>query len=264
MRSIAVSSGKGGVGKTSVALNLGIILAQNGKKVVVIDGDVSMANVGIMLGVERVPLNLHHVLLGETDIRDAMYAGPHGMYYVPSGLSMERIAKLNFDLLKEGVSELARDMDFILIDCPPGLSTDARAALLSANELLLILTPDPASLADSMKVLNFAIKNNMSIAGVVENMVLNDRSEIKRDDLETLLATKIVQSIPEDVEMRKSAAAQVPLVIKNPRAPSAQALRDLAAFLLGAPVKAGASTNVKKGIIARILDAIGSLFRRKQ
>ena len=261
MRSIAIASGKGGVGKTSLAINLGIVLSQMGKRTIVVDADVSMANVGLMLGIERAPISLHNVLMGETNIKDAIYEGPYKMKYVPSSLSTERIKKLVMERLKPGVSELELLADYVLIDCSPGLNRESEAVMLSAKEMIIVLTPDTSSLANAMKIANFARKNGVGLLGVAVNKVLGDKSDIKKDEIETMLATKVIASIPEDLEMRRATALQVPLMVKSPFSPSARAIRFLAAYLTGEKIQEG-ETRVKKGFLQNIMAAIGRIFGR--
>src|SRR3989338_2384545 len=139
MRSIAIASGKGGVGKTSVSVNLGITLAKMGKRVVVVDADIMMANLCILLGIERAPINLHNVLVGEVDVKDAVYDGPGGLKYVPAALGMEKLGKIDYQRLSQAVQELGENADFVLVDCPSGLAVDAENALKSCKEVLLVL-----------------------------------------------------------------------------------------------------------------------------
>ncbi|MFH1199716.1 MAG: cell division ATPase MinD [Candidatus Micrarchaeota archaeon] len=252
MRSIVIASGKGGVGKTSIAVNLGLVLAQQGKRTVVVDADVSMANVGIMLGIERAPISLHNVLMGETSIRDAVYEGPYKLKYVPSSLSLERVKRLSMERLKQAVEDLEPIADFVIIDSPPSLTRESEFVISSAREMLLVVTPDPASLADALKVINYANKNGVGIMGIVVNMSIGDKNEVKKDDIETLLSSKVLVVVPEDIEMRRAAISQVPLVIKNPQAPSAKKLRELAAAITGEAVKD--ETKVKKSLLQKLID----------
>ena len=106
-RVIAIASGKGGTGKTSVATNLGIALAASGKQVTVVDGDVTMASTGIMMGLKRSPITIHNVLMGEAEIQEAVYEGPKGVKIVPAGLSLERIKRLDYDKFKSSINELS-------------------------------------------------------------------------------------------------------------------------------------------------------------
>ncbi len=254
MRSIIIASGKGGVGKTTLAINLGILLSQAGKKTVLVDADAAMANIGIMLGIERAPINLHNVLMGEASIRDAVYEGPNKLKYVPSGLSAEKVKKLDYARLEDAITELGANFDFVLIDSPPGLDNNCEAILKSAKEVLMVTTPEPAALADSLKVKNFAERTGMKITGLVTNRVLRDPAEIKQQDVETLLGLKLIGEIPEDIEVRRSTAMQIPVIIKSPGAPASIAMKKLASIIAGTPAQADAP--VKKGFLQTIMELL--------
>lgn len=259
MRSIAVASGKGGVGKTSVSVNLGIVLAKMGRKVVVVDADVMMANLGILLGIERAPISLHNVLIGEVDVKDAVYDGPAGLKYVPAALGMEKLASIDYQRLAQAVQELGENAEFVLVDCPSGLAIDAENALKSCKEVLLVLTPEPASLADALKVKKAAERNNMGVAGVVYNMMTGDKSEIRRSDVEVLMGEKVIAEIPLDLNVRRSGAMQEPVVLKFPDTAFSKAMWQVARHLAGeeAGGGAGALASVKKGLLHRIIELAG-------
>ncbi|MFH0971879.1 MAG: cell division ATPase MinD [Candidatus Micrarchaeota archaeon] len=258
MRTIVIASGKGGVGKTSIAVNLGIALAQMGKRTIVVDADVSMANVGIMLGIDRAPISLHNVLMGETNIRDAVYEGPGKVKYVPSSLSLERVKKLVLEKMPDAIKELEPVADYVLIDCPPGLDKSVEAAISSAKEMIIVVTPNPASLADALKIINYGNKKGVMLLGFVENMVLNDKSEAKKEEMATLLSAKLLHTIQEDIEVRRAASLQVPFIIRNPNSTASKEIRMLAGKITGEAVFV--ETKVKKGFFASLLDAI---FGRK-
>lgn len=261
MRSIAITSGKGGIGKSTASLNLGILLSQAGKKTVVVDADVSMANLGIMLGVERAPISLHNVLMGESDIMDAVYEGPAKMKYVPSGLSIERVKKIDFKNFSGAISELEASFDYVLIDSPPGLHKQEEAIIRSCREILLLVAPEPPALADALKVKNFAEKNGIKVLGAVITRSTHDASEIKEADLEAVLGLKIIAEIPEDLEVRRSSALQQPLVIRAPNSSAAKAFRKIASFLAGEAL--AEETKPKKGLLDGILESFNSMFRKK-
>ena len=258
VRSIAITSGKGGVGKSTTAINIGILLAQAGKKTVVVDADVSMANVGIMLGVERAPISLHNVLMGESDVMDAVYEGPSKMKYVPSGLSIDRVKKIDFKKFADAINELESTFDYVIVDSPPGLHKQEESIIKSCRETILLVAPEPTSLADALKIKNFADKNGIKVLGMVMTRTLHDPAEIKQADLEAVLGLKLIAEIPEDAEVRRSNALQQPVVIKAPNSPSARAYRRIASFLAGEALPE--ETKVKKGFLAGILE---SLFGKK-
>jgi septum site-determining protein MinD len=256
---ITFVSGKGGTGKSAVVLNLGLTLAQLGKKVIIVDADVAMANLALMLGIERAPINLHNVLMGENPIREAIYDGPLGLKYVPASLSIERYRRLDYDKLKDAIGELEKQADYVLIDSPPGIGVDAEAAMKAGKELILVVMPEPTCLADSFKVRTFAEKYSLKVRGFVSNMVLGDRSEIKDRDLETVLGVPLLASIPEDIEARRSTALQQPAVIRQPATPFSKGIRQLAAKLTGEKVAEPAPP--RKGLFARLF---GGLFGKKK
>ncbi len=258
MRVIAIASGKGGTGKSTLALNLGISLSQVGKKVLIIDADFAMANLGVMLGIERAPISLHNVLMDEVTINDAFYDGPSGIKYVPAGLSIERIKRMNYDRLRDAI-KLVKDFDFVLVDCAPGLEKDAVAGILSASEMIIIMVPEPSSLADGLKVKSFAEINNIKIDGIVTNFVTRDKSEIKKQDLETLMNAKVVAELPYDIEVRRAAGEQKPVILKSPDSAFSHALLDLTAFLSGVQI-AKTQVKVKKGLLQNLIYTLTHLF----
>ena len=171
MKSIVFASGKGGVGKSTIALNLGLFLAKAGKSVVVVDADLEMANIGIFLGVDVTPITLHNVLSGENKMQDAVYDGPQGLKYVPAGLSPDKLGKVDFNVFPEALKSFGDTYDYVLVDCPPGLGQDANAAVKAAKECIIVVTPDPASLADALKVKRVAEQSGCKVTGLVLNMV---------------------------------------------------------------------------------------------
>jgi septum site-determining protein MinD len=235
MPSIVFASGKGGVGKTSIALNLGVLLAKLGKRAVVVDADLDMAAVSIMLGRELNPITLQNVLAGENAVTDAVYDGPAGVFYIPSSLHEER-KDLDLTRLRDAVSKLELSYEYVLVDSPPGLSVEARAAITSARELVIVSTPDPAALIDSLKIRKYAEKNGVTVLGIVVNRVTGDKSELKLQDLTNVLGLPVIASLPEDVEVRRAAAAQQPVEVRAPDCGFSRGLRVLASALTREPV----------------------------
>jgi len=266
MRSIAIISGKGGSGKSSVSLNLGIALSLQKKKTLLIDADVAMANIGILLGVERPPISLQNVLLGEASARDAIFSDPGSkeevkLSILASSLSIDKLSRLDFRKLKEMISGFS-DFEFVLIDCPPGISEHSDAIMKAVEEAIIVLTPDPSGLASALKVKLIAEKNNVKILGFVVNKVQFDKSEISKSDLESVLGAKELVSVPEDFEVRKSTAVQVPLLRRSPNSASGMRLRELASFLTNE--KPAHIQEEKKNVFAALIEKIGEIFSARQ
>ena len=259
MRSIAIASGKGGVGKTNITVNLGLALARLGKKVIIVDADIVMANLGLTMGIDRSPISIHHVLMGEVDIKDAVYDGPEGVKYVPAGLSMSRLNRIDYQRLKDAIDDLAAMSDFVLVDNPSGLAQDSENALKSCKEVLIVTTPEPAALADAIKIKNQSDKNNINTVGVIYNMATGDRDEIKLQDVETILETKALANIPLDLNVRKASSAQQPVIIKFPKAPFSKAMNDIALQLIGEEATPRKTTG--KNAFTELIEKIKKLLR---
>ena len=250
---ISIISAKGGVGKTTIALNLGLLLSQSGKKTVIVDADIAMANVAIMLGINRAPINLHNVLMGEANIKDAMYEGPNKLKYVPSGLSAEKVKRLDLARLSSAIEELSSN-DYVIVDSAPGLDQVVETTIKSCKEMILVTTAEPASLADTLKVKNYANKAGIKTIGIIVNRILKDPSEVKKQDIETLTNLKIIGEIPDDIEVRRATASQTLVTIRKPHAPACVAMRKIASFLEGGKITE--EKKVKKGFFASIIDKI--------
>lgn len=236
-RTIAIASGKGGVGKTTVCANIAIAMAQTGKKVTLIDADLAMANLGIVLGMEDTPTTLHEVLSGDANIEDAIYEGPAGLKLIPSGLSLDTFLKIDVEKLKPVVTSLLENTDILLIDAPGGLGKNVLGAMISAAELLIVTMPDPSALADALKTKLVGNRLNMTILGVVLNMVRNDKAEVSPEEVSVLLDAPILQVIPYDDNVKRGGVEGKPVIIRNPDSPAAKAFKKLGGILVGGEVK---------------------------
>ena len=233
-RIIAIASGKGGVGKTAITANLGVALGMLGKKTLLVDADVQMANLGLMLGMEQRPISLQDVLLGNAEPIDAVYNVRENVKFVPSGLSLEKMLRVDEERMEEVIKKLSYGNDYVLIDCPPGVGPDALAALNSSKEVLIITMAEPVSVADAMKLAIFSERRlGLTITGAVVNMYKGMKHEMNANEIQKLIQTSVLAVIPEDPLLRKSSIEGVPVVIKHPDAPSSLVITGLAAKLAG-------------------------------
>ncbi len=156
---IAVTSGKGGVGKTNVVANLALALAQTGKRVMVLDADLGLANLDVLLGL--VPAyTLEHVLAGEKRLDEIILAGPSGVQILPASSGIQDLTALTSDqqqLLRDAFDRLAQDVDVLLIDTGAGISSNVLFFAVAAQEIMVVASPEPTSITDAyalMKVLS--------------------------------------------------------------------------------------------------------------
>ncbi len=227
-RIITLASGKGGTGKTTVAANLGTALAQRGKKVIALDADVTMANLGLVLGLEGRKTTLHDVLSGGAKLSQAVCSGPAGLKVVPCGMSLNGISGVRLDLLKKVIAELASKADFLIVDGPSGLDRDLITALTAAQEVILIITPDLTSLSDALKVKIVAEHLRVKPIGVLINKASGEKKDISQKEIESVLELPVLGIIPEDAEVRRAAAFGESVVLRSPRSPAAKAFKKLA------------------------------------
>lgn len=258
-RIIAIASGKGGTGKTTVTANLGIALSRLGKKVLLIDADVAMANLSLILGMQSSPITLHDVLLGEAQVRDAVYDGPDGVHFIPSGLSLDNYKRVDSERLSSIVAQLNDQYDFILLDAAAGIEKNVLSALSSAQETLLITMPTSPAIADALKTKIVAQRLGSKVIGVVINFVMDEKGEISKQEISSLLELPIYGNIPYDPEVRKSfmQAKVYPVIVRKPDAPAVQEIIRVASRLTG--LKAADAPVQKTGFMAKIM----SIFKKK-
>jgi septum site-determining protein MinD len=235
--SITIASGKGGTGKTAIAANLGVALAQFGKDVVILDADIEMANLELYLGLEGMKFTLHDVLAGEADVKDAIYEGPGGVKVIPAGISLDGLRKADPDRLEKVLSELLKTTEILIIDAPAGLGRSVVTALAAGQELLLVTNPEISAMSDALKTKIVARKLGSHVLGVVLNRAGYDKTDLSVQEVEVILEAKVLAVVPEDPEVRRSSAFGQPVVLRAPHSPASEAIKKLAADLIGEEYK---------------------------
>ncbi|HIP84151.1 MAG TPA: septum site-determining protein MinD [Methanothermococcus okinawensis] len=231
--SIAIASGKGGTGKTTISANLAVALAKLGKDVIVLDADIAMANLELVLGVEGKGKTLNDVLAGKASIEEAIYEGPAGVKVIPAGISLDAFRKARPEKLEEVLKKLHDMAEIIIIDCPAGIGKEALTAISAAENLILVVNPEISSIADALKVIAIAKKLGTNVLGAIINRTMKEDSELSAKAIATILEVPILGVVPEDPNVRKCAAFGEPIVLKYPDSPAAQAIMEIAAKLIG-------------------------------
>ena len=165
----SILSGKGGVGKTTSAINLAAALNALGEDVLIVDANLSTPNIGLHLGAPIVPVTLNHVLDGRADVTDAIYEHDSGLKILPSSLSIRELKRINHDKLIEVAKELRKLADYILLDSSAGLGREAESAINSADEIIIITQAEMPSVADALKTSKLTEYLNKDIRGFIIN-----------------------------------------------------------------------------------------------
>ena len=139
---IVITSGKGGVGKTTTAVNLGAAINFFGEDVIIIDGNLTTPNVGLHLGSPEVPVNLNHVLNGKSEAFEAVYEHGSGLRILPASLSYKELEKINLDKLKTLKKDFKKLGDYVIIDSSAGLGKEAISTMTLADEIILVTNPE--------------------------------------------------------------------------------------------------------------------------
>jgi flagellar biosynthesis protein FlhG len=252
---IAVTGGKGGVGKTNVTLNLAMCLAQLGKKVLVLDADLGLANCDVMLGL-RVERNLSHVLSGEAELDDILIEGPFGIKIAPatSGTqSMTELTAAEHAGLIRAFSELKTQFDILLVDTAAGISDMVLSFSRASQDVLVVVCDEPSSITDAyalMKILSR--EHGVQRFKIVANMVrsLKEGQELyakltRVTDRFLDVTLELVATIPFDENVRKAARKQKAFVDAFPKTPASLAVKTLAARAIQWPIPPVASGHLE-------------------
>lgn len=231
-RVIAVASGKGGVGKTTVTANLGIALSLLEEDTLILDMDINMANLELIVGMEGKQVTLQDVLAGKDNIYNAIYEGPGGVHIVPAGLSLPDLRHVKRDRMEKVFDQLIGNVDIILIDSPAGLERDALAAMSPADEMILVTTPEVTSLTDTLKTKLLAERMGINILGVVLNRDKDDEDFLLPEEVESIMDVPILCIIPENKDLIKFFAHGTPVIIEEPESPVSTSFMELAAYLV--------------------------------
>ena len=235
---IAVTGGKGGVGKSNVSINLGVCLAEMGRRVVLLDADLGLANLDILLGISG-KADLSHVLAGKCSLKDVLVDGPGGIKIVPASSGTQELVAMGpreHAGLIHAFSELQDQLDVLIIDTAAGISEMVMSFVTAAQESLFVVTNEPTSITDAyamMKILNQ--KHGICRFNVVANMVRSPQEGreiyaklVKVTDRFLDVALQFVGCVPQDESLRKAVQRQMPVVKAYPRSKVALAFRTLA------------------------------------
>jgi len=247
-QSITVTSGKGGVGKTSIAVNLALVLRRLGHRVTLLDADFGLANSHILLG-RKSAHKLKDVLKGEAEISDAVESATHGIKLIAGGsgeLSMLDMDPASRHQLIRNLDTLADDTDFLIVDTPAGAADNTLAFVSAADRVLVVVVGEPTSFMDAYTVIKAAhLERGVRSFSVLLNMVKNGEEALQHFEKFRSITLRFldvdltyVGHVPMSLPLRRSVVNREPLLahLSDTNAQEARAFRNIAQNLLQAPV----------------------------
>jgi len=235
---IAVSGGKGGVGKTNISVNLAVALAEIGKQVTVLDADLGLANIDVVLGLHP-EYDLSHVLSGVKTLDEIIVRGPEGIQLIPGASGIQRMAELGHAEhagIIQAFSELGSDLDTLIVDTAAGISDTVISFTRASQEVLIVVCDEPASITDAYAIIKLLNKEyGRTRFRVVANMVntpqegrdlYNKMCAVTDRYLDVMLS--YFGAVPFDDHLKKAIKSQRPVVTAYPRSRVAQAFKNLA------------------------------------
>jgi len=240
LRAVAITSGKGGVGKTNIACNLAVRLAAMGRRVLLMDADLGTANADVICGVQPV-CNLAHVVAGRRALEDAIVTGPGGVRLIPGASGLAQMAALNTterQNLLHSFQQLEQDSDLMLIDTGAGIGPNVLGFLESCDEQLVVTTPEPTAITDAyavIKTLVHRVGPERVNARLLVNMVRDERDArqvfarvdgVCRKFLG--LPLRFAGYVERDPKVLLSVLGRSPFVVAHPTCPAAKCITQLA------------------------------------
>jgi septum site-determining protein MinD len=260
-RTIVVTSGKGGVGKTTTTANVGTALAMRGKKVVLIDMDIGLRNLDVVLGLEnRIVYDLVQVVEGQCKLHQAMIRDKTigELYLIPAAQTRDKTA-VKPEQLKALCEELRKEFDYILIDSPAGIEQGFQTALAPCQQAILVTTPEVSAVRDADRVIGLVEAHGLPRPDLVLNRVryqMVRRGEMmSTEDVLGLLGVRLLGIIPDDEDIVVSTNRGMPAV-RNPRSWSGRAFSNVAARLEGEE-RPFLSMEPRTSFITRVTQFIG-------
>ncbi len=244
-RVITVTSGKGGVGKTSVSVNLAIALQRMGKRVVILDADFGLANIEIMLGI-RPQFNLADLMFRGKGMRDIITYGPENIGFISGGSGINEMANLSkaqiVDMIQK-MSELDQLADVVIVDTGAGIGNSVLEFVAASEEVLLVATPEPTSITDAYALLkslnrNSTYQKTKTVVKLIANQVRGSDDADELHEKLGIVVSKFLNididylgPIPHDDNMSKAILKQVPIVLSAPDSKAARSITAIAARL---------------------------------
>ena len=230
---IVITSGKGGVGKTTTAINLGAAMNYFGKDTLVIDANLSTPNVGIHLNSPEVPVSLNNILSKDAEVFEAVYEHESGLKIIPSSLSINELKKIKPEKLSDFKKDFQKVSDYVVVDCAAGLGTEATSAIKLADELIIVTNPEMPAITDALKTIKLAEQLKIPVKGIVMTRVRKDKIEMQPETVKDMLEVPVIGMIPEDLTIKEALNMKDAIIHTHPQSKPARAYKEIASQIVG-------------------------------
>jgi len=261
---IVITSGKGGVGKTTTSANLGTALALQGKKVCLVDTDIGLRNLDVVLGLEnRIIYDLVDVVEGRCKLHQAIVKDKRfedQLFLLPAAQTSDKTA-VNPEQMAELVLELKQEFDYILIDCPAGIEQGYKNAVAGADYAIVVTTPEISAVRDADRIIGLLEKEDLMdspklVINRIRSKMMENGDVLDVDEIAQHLSIDLIGIVQDDEEVIKGANQGEPIAL-NPNSKAGIAYRNIARRILGEQVPLQSLKEEKTGVFAKIKE----LFR---
>ncbi|MDQ0174319.1 septum site-determining protein MinD [Bacillus chungangensis] len=255
---IVITSGKGGVGKTTTSANLGTALAMQGKKVCLLDTDIGLRNLDVVLGLEnRIIYDLVDVVEKRCKIHQALVKDKRFedlLYLLPAAQTSDKTA-VNPEQMKELVGELKQDYDYVIIDCPAGIEQGYKNAVAGADKAIVVTTPEISAVRDADRIIGLLEKEKIEppklIINRIRKQMMQNGDVLNIDEITTHLSIDLLGIVMDDEEVIKSSNQGEPIAM-NPNSKASIAYRNICRRILGESVPLQSLEDEKTGMFSRL------------
>ena len=258
---IVVTSGKGGVGKTTSSANIGTALALLGKKVCMVDTDIGLRNLDVVMGLEnRIVFDIVDVATGSSRLEQALIRDKRfdHLFLLPAAQTKDKLA-LTVEAMQKIVAGLKGQFEYVIIDCPAGIEHGFRVAVTGADQAIVVTTPEQAAVRDADRVIGLLEKERMPSPKLIINRIrphmMKNGDMLDIDDIINILSLDLLGIVPDDEQVIKAANQGEPTVLK-PDSRASIAYRNIARRILGDPVPL-MNLQTESGFLYRMRRLIG-------